>query len=113
MVARLSAEQVVVPSAAQQSALGNDNTYRVHFWNRVQHAQQVLASGTYMIYRTLGSVIELMGSSDNFMGVVGMSIRAGQMEWMMGQMGRLKHVLRLSEKGVLQRNLHETRREKI
>ncbi|KAF4993040.1 hypothetical protein FDECE_13534 [Fusarium decemcellulare] len=71
----LRAMAVLVPSAVQPSHDGNNAT-QMFPWNEVQHAQQVVASGLFMMYRTLKMVLELLGDK-----VMGNIIRDGQIEW--------------------------------
>ncbi|KAF5547684.1 hypothetical protein FMEXI_5010 [Fusarium mexicanum] len=71
----LRAMAVLVPSVVQPSHDGNNAT-EMFPWNEVQHAQQVVASGLFMMYCTLKKILELFGDK-----VMGNIIRDGQIEW--------------------------------
>ncbi|RSM07624.1 hypothetical protein CDV31_008517 [Fusarium ambrosium] len=74
----LRAMTMLLPSVVQPS----------HGGNKIQHAQQVVASGLFMMYNTFKIVLELLG--DNVMGNV---IRDGQVEWIVRQSQRLGQIL--------------------
>ncbi|KAH7248245.1 hypothetical protein B0J15DRAFT_449533 [Fusarium solani] len=83
----LRAMTVLLPSVVQPSDDGN-NASQMFPRNKVQHAQQVVASGLFMMYSTLKMVLELLG--DKAMGNV---IRDGQIEWIIRQSQRLGQIL--------------------
>ncbi|EEU35682.1 uncharacterized protein NECHADRAFT_87923 [Fusarium vanettenii 77-13-4] len=74
----LRAMTMLLPSVVQPS----------HDGNKVQHAQQVVASGLFMMYHTLKKMLELLGDK-----VIGNAIRDGQIKWIIRQSQRLGQVL--------------------
>ncbi|KAH7362397.1 hypothetical protein B0T11DRAFT_318104 [Plectosphaerella cucumerina] len=56
--------------------------------NPTRHMQQVVASGLYMMNGTLKALLNIVGS-DTIMGITGSVLRAGQVDWIVGQIDRL------------------------
>ncbi|KAH6676865.1 hypothetical protein F5X68DRAFT_245858, partial [Plectosphaerella plurivora] len=57
-----------------------------------KHRQQVIASGLYVMHGTLKAVLDIIGSN-SLVDVSGTFPRAGQVEWMGGQVHRLGRIL--------------------
>jgi hypothetical protein len=57
--------------------------------NLKTHRQQVVASGLYMMHGTLKAVLNIVGSDNNIMDFTESFPRAGQVEWIVGQIDRL------------------------
>ena len=85
---------VLVPSVVQISSEGLDENCTLPE-NMTKHAQQVMASGLYMMYITLTEALGLAGG-DKMMDVVGNSLRAGQDKWIACQVNRLRDILPLA-----------------
>jgi hypothetical protein len=87
---------VLVPSVSVQAS--SERASISHYTlpdNKTKHAQQVVASGLYMMYTTLTAALDLAGG-DKLVDTEGNSLRAGQDEWMVGQVNRLKDILPLA-----------------
>jgi hypothetical protein len=91
-----AASNVLVPSVLVRTF--SEGASRSHYTlpgNITKHAQQVVASGLYMMYTTLTAALDLAGG-DRLVDTGGSSLRAGQDEWMVGQVNRLKDILPLA-----------------
>jgi len=83
---------VLVPSLVQTSSDGHHRKYTFPRDIR-EHAEQVIASGLYMMYSTLTEVLEMIGDTRTIgMGTI---LRDGQVRWIMGQVDRLRDVLHI------------------
>lgn len=82
---------VMVPSAVLRSPEGGHGKSTLPE-NITKHRQQVVASGLYMMYTTLKALLEVAGS-DNMVDAMGNLPRAGQVEWIEGQVDRLGAIL--------------------
>ncbi|KAH6879501.1 hypothetical protein B0T10DRAFT_609896 [Thelonectria olida] len=80
---------VLVPSVVQLSSNGSERSCSFPE-NATKHAQQVIASGLYMMYGTLTAVLSILQSMQTV-------LRDGQVRWMIGQVKRLKHILHIAQ----------------
>jgi hypothetical protein len=79
---------VLVPSVVLSSA-GERGADMALPENPTRHRQQVVASGLYIMHGTLKALLNIVGSDNNIMDITGSLPRAGQVEWIVGQIDRL------------------------
>jgi hypothetical protein len=80
---------VLVPSVVRQPSHGSDRSCTVPE-NTTKHAQQVMTSGLYMMYGILTAVLSILKNMRTV-------LRDGQVSWIIGQVNRLRHVLRITQ----------------
>lgn len=83
---------VVPPMSPGEMSKGN----RTLPEDMTRHTQEVVASGLYMMYSTLKVALDLTGRDNKMVDVGGNLLRAGQDEWMAGQVNRLGNILPLA-----------------